>query len=155
MIPEDTDSKSVGFVITEGLWRSDLLSSSCCCSKLKKSNKELLYPLRFLVGNKSDLRGALSAGCQVHQERARSFARAHNMMFFETSAKSPPSKTLSGGQSRDEAPFQQDLVEDIVISMGAKLKRQKRPSAGDPPAYSGSFKVTSTRNPEKEPYVCC
>lgn len=107
------------------------------------------------MGNKSDLRGALSVGCQVHQERALSFARAHNMVFFETSAKSPPSKRGSDGRSREEAPFQQDLVEDIVVSMGAKLKRQKRPSAGDPPAYSSSFKVTSTRIPEKEPYVCC
>ncbi|XP_029707005.1 ras-related protein Rab-33B-like isoform X2 [Takifugu rubripes] len=110
---------------------------------------------RFLVGNKSDLRAALSLGCQVHQERALSFARAHNMMFFETSAKSPPSKMSRDGRGGEAAPFQQDSVEDVVTSMGARLKRQKRPSAGDPPAYSGSFKVTSTRIPEKEPYVCC
>lgn len=107
------------------------------------------------MGNKSDLRGALSLGCQVHQERALSFARAHNMMFFETSAKSPPSRMSRGGRGGEAAPFQQDSVEDVVTSMGARLKRQKRPSAGDPPAYSGSFKVTSTRIPEKEPYVCC
>lgn len=107
------------------------------------------------MGNKSDLRGPLGLGCQVHQERALSFARAHNMMFFETSAKSPPRKMLSDSQSLEEAPFQQDAVEDIVVSIGARLKRQKRPSAGTPPAYSGSFKVTSRRTPEKEAYMCC
>lgn len=107
------------------------------------------------MGTKSDLRGALAVGCQVHQERALSFARAHNMTFFETSAKSPPSKTWSGGGGGEEAPLQRDSAEDIVTCVGARLKRQKRPSAGDPPAYGGSFKVTGTRNPEKEPYVCC
>uniref|UniRef100_H3D473 RAB33B, member RAS oncogene family n=1 Tax=Tetraodon nigroviridis TaxID=99883 RepID=H3D473_TETNG len=81
---------------------------------------------RFLVGNKSDLRHPGGAGCQVNQERALSFARAHNMMFFQTSAKSPPRR---------------DAVEDIVLSVGAKLKRQRRPPAVNPPAYSGSFKV--------------
>lgn len=91
----------------------------------------------------------------MNQERALSFARAHNMMFFETSAKIPPRKMFSDGQSDGEAPFQQDAVEDIVTSVGAKLKRQKRPSAVTPPAYSGSFKVASKRIPEKEVWTCC
>lgn len=109
------------------------------------------------MGTKSDLRDPCGAGCQVNQERALSFARAHNMMFFETSAKIPPRKTFSDGQSDGEAPFQQDAVEDIVTSVGAKLKRQKRPCtpAVTPPAYSGSFKVASKRIPEKEVWTCC
>lgn len=117
-------------------------------------NKDSLYPLRFLVGNKSDLRDSRNAGYQVNQERALSFAKTHNMLFFETSAKSPPSKK-SGDQSHEEVPFQEDAVEDIVVCIGAKLKRQKRPSAVNSPVYSGSFKVTSRRIPEKEPYMCC
>lgn len=107
------------------------------------------------MGNKSDLRDPCSAGSQVNQERALSFARAHNMMFFETSAKSPPKTTFSNGQSEGKALFQQVSVEDIVMSVGAKLKRQKRPSAVNPLAYSGSFKVMSNMIPEKEPWICC
>lgn len=107
------------------------------------------------MGNKSDLREPCGAGCGVNQERALSFARAHNMMFFETSAKSPPRKPFSDGQSDGEALFQQVAVEDIAMCVGAKLKRQKRPSAVNPPAYSGSFKVASERLPEKEPWMCC
>lgn len=114
-----------------------------------------MFPLRFLVGNKSDLRDPRSAGSQVNQERALSFATAHNMMFFETSAKSPPRTTFSDGQSEGKAPFQQVSVEDIIVSVGAKLKRQKRPSAVNPLAYSGSFKVTSNMIREKEPWMCC
>lgn len=105
------------------------------------------------MGNKSDLRHPGGAGCQVNQERALSFARAHNMMFFQTSAKSPPRR--ASGPDDGEAPFQQDAVEDIVLSVGAKLKRQRRPPAVNPPAYSGSFKVTTKGIPEKEPWTCC
>lgn len=77
------------------------------------------------------------------------------MMFFETSAKSPPRKLFSDGHSDGEAPFQQVTVEDIAMCVGAKLKRQKRPSAVNSPAYSGSFKVASERISEKEPWMCC
>lgn len=107
------------------------------------------------MGNKSDLREPCGASCQVNQERALSFARAHNMMFFETSAKNPPRKTLSDGQSDSTVPFQQVAVEDIVMSVGAKLKRQRSPSAVNPPVYSGSFKVTSKGIPQKEAWMCC
>lgn len=107
------------------------------------------------MGNKSDLRDPRGAGCQVNQERALSFARAHNMTFFQTSAKSPPGRASGGGRGDgvgegEEAPFRQDAVEDIVLSVGAKLKRQKRP-----PAYGGSFQVASRGVPEKEPWLCC
>lgn len=107
------------------------------------------------MGTKSDLRDACSAGCQVNQERALSFARAHNMMFFETSAKNPPRKRFKDGRSEGEAPFQQDAVEDIVMSVGAKLKRQKRPSEASPPANGGSFTVAGRRIADKEPWTCC
>lgn len=114
----------------------------------------LLYLLRFLVGTKSDLRDPHGGACGVNQERALSFARAHNMTFFETSAKSPPGKKFRDGQS-EELRFQQDAVEDIVVSVGAKLKRQQRPSGADPPGYGDSFKVTRETAPEKEAWTCC
>lgn len=101
----------------------------------------LVFPLRFLVGNKSDLRDPRSAACQVNQERALSFAKA---------------MSLPGKRPRDwEAPLQQDTVEDIVLSVGAKLKRQTGPSGGNSPGYSGSIRVTSKEIPEKELWMCC
>lgn len=107
------------------------------------------------MGNKSDLRDPRSTDGQVSQELAVSFAKAHGMMFFETSAKSPPNKCLSGGRGDGEVPYQQDKVEDIVVAVGAKLKRQKKPSAANFPAYSGSFKVRNKKRAEKELWTCC
>ncbi|XP_070780536.1 ras-related protein Rab-33B-like [Enoplosus armatus] len=109
---------------------------------------------RFLVGNKSDLRDPRRTDGQVGQERAMSFATAHRMMFFETSAKSPPNKCTTGRRMGDgEVPYQQDKVEDIVVAVGAKLKRQKK--AANHLAYSGSFKVLNKKRPEKELWTCC
>ncbi|CAK6969813.1 ras-related protein Rab-33B-like [Scomber scombrus] len=110
---------------------------------------------RFLVGNKSDLRDLSRANDQVSQERAMSFAKAHSMMFFETSAKNPPNKHINRQQGDGQAPYQQDKVEDIVIAVGAKLKRQKKPSTANALAYSGSFKVLNKKRPEKEVWTCC
>uniref|UniRef100_A0A8C2WIS8 Uncharacterized protein n=1 Tax=Cyclopterus lumpus TaxID=8103 RepID=A0A8C2WIS8_CYCLU len=72
---------------------------------------------RFLVGNKGDLRDPSRTDGQVSQEQAMSFAKAHGMMCFETSAKNPPNKCGN------------DKVEDIVVALGVKLKRQKKPAA--------------------------
>ncbi|XP_028254997.1 ras-related protein Rab-33B-like [Parambassis ranga] len=112
---------------------------------------------RFLVGNKSDLRHPSRAHSQVSQERAMSFARAHGMMFFETSAKkSPKNCTVNGcGQSDGGTRYQQDKVDDIVTAVGAKLKRQKKPSVANSPTYTGSFKVTNKKGAEKEAWNCC
>ncbi|XP_041788993.1 ras-related protein Rab-33B-like [Chelmon rostratus] len=110
---------------------------------------------RFLVGNKSDLRDPRRTDGQVSQERAMSFAKAHGMMFFETSAKNPPNKCVSGQRGDGELPHQQDKVEDIVVAVGAKLKRQKKPSAANGPPCSGSFKVPNKKRPEKELWTCC
>lgn len=104
---------------------------------------------RFLVGNKTDLRDVIRADGLVSQEQAKNFAKTHNMMFFETSAK---------GTSRPrcvrEVPYQRDKVEDIVNAVGARLKRQKNPTAAYNPAYSGSFQVLNKKK-EKEMWSCC
>eukprot|EP00064_Thunnus_orientalis_P011609 superscaffoldBa00001689_g11640 len=110
---------------------------------------------RFLVGNKSDLRDRNRADGQVSQERAMSFAKTHSMMFFETSAKNPPNKHVNGRRGDGQALYQQDNVEDIVIAVGAKLKRQKKVLAANAPAYSSSFKVPNKKRPEKELWTCC
>ncbi|XP_038570310.1 ras-related protein Rab-33B-like [Micropterus salmoides] len=110
---------------------------------------------RFLVGNKSDLRDPHRTDGQVGQERAMSFAKAHGMMFFETSAKNPPNKCVTGRRGNGEVPYQQDKVEDIVVAVGAKLKRQKKPSAVNTLTYSGSFKLINKTNPKKELWTCC
>ncbi|XP_070839142.1 ras-related protein Rab-33B-like isoform X1 [Chaetodon trifascialis] len=110
---------------------------------------------RFLVGNKSDLRDLHRADDQVSQERAMSFAKAHGMMFFETSAKNPPNKYMSGQRGDGEVPYQQDKVEDIIVAVGAKLKRQKKSSEASSPPHSGSFKIPNKKRPEKELWVCC
>lgn len=110
---------------------------------------------RFLVGNKSDLRDPRRTDSQVSQEQAMSFAKAHSMMFFETSAKNPPDKCVSSQRGDGKAAYQQNKVEDIAVAVGAKLKRQKKPSAANPPAYGGSFKVTNKKRPEKELWPCC
>lgn len=112
-------------------------------------------PPRFLVGNKNDLRDPCRIEGQVSQERAISFAKAHNMMFFETSAKNPPKKCVSGRRSDGEVSYQQDKVEDIVAAIGAKLKRQKRPSAANAPVHNGSFKILNKKRPDKEMWTCC
>lgn len=76
------------------------------------------------------------------------------MMFFETSAKSPPNQSLSGVWGDGEVLLQQDKVEDIVVAVGAKVKRQKTLSAANSPAYSDSFKVNKIKT-EKEVWMCC
>ncbi|XP_029296327.1 ras-related protein Rab-33B-like [Cottoperca gobio] len=109
---------------------------------------------RFLVGNKSDLRDPSRAEAQVSQEWAMSFSKAQGMMFFETSAKNSPNKCGKGRQSGGEVPYQQDKVEDIVVAVGAKLKRLKKPSVASAPA-NGSFKILNKKRPEKELWTCC
>ncbi|XP_070684468.1 ras-related protein Rab-33B-like [Pempheris klunzingeri] len=110
---------------------------------------------RFLVGNKSDLRDLCRADSQVSQEQAMSFAKAHSMMFLETSAKSPPNKCVSSRRGDREVVYQHDNAEDIVMAVGAKLKRQKKPSAATGPSYSGTFKVLNKKKPEKDLWTCC
>lgn len=112
-------------------------------------------PPRFLVGNKSDLRDPRRVEGQVSQEQAISFAKAHNMMFFETSAKNPPNKCVSGRRRDGEVSYQQDKVEDIVAAVGAKLRRQKRPSAANALVHNGSFKIPNKKRPDKEMWICC
>lgn len=107
---------------------------------------------RFLVGNKSDLRDPGRADRQVNQQRAVSFAKSHGMIFFETSAKIPPNNHSKTPQR--EGTFQQDKIEDIVLTVAGKLKRQKKPSITNT-ACNGSFKVTSKKRPEKESWSCC
>lgn len=111
--------------------------------------------LRFLVGNKNDLRDRSRASAMVSQSRAISFAKAHSMLFFETSAKKPPNKQVNRQQGDGQAPYQQDKVEDIVIAVGAKLKRQKKLLTANPLTYSGSFKVLNKKTAEKEVWTCC
>ncbi|KAM9363881.1 ras-related protein Rab-33B-like [Symphorus nematophorus] len=110
---------------------------------------------RFLVGNKSDLRDPHRTDSQVSQEQAVSFAKAHSMMCFETSAKNPPNKSVSGRQGDREVLYRQNKVEDIVVAVAAKLKRQKKPSGANALTYSGSFKLLNKKRPEKEPWFCC
>uniref|UniRef100_A0A3Q3RCP7 Uncharacterized protein n=1 Tax=Monopterus albus TaxID=43700 RepID=A0A3Q3RCP7_MONAL len=112
---------------------------------------------RFLVGNKSDLRDPSRTEGQVSQERAMSFSKAHGMMFFETSAKNPP--VTCGTRRRDdgEVLYQQHSVEDIVVAVGAKLKRHKQTSAAaaNTLSYSGSFKLLNKKRAEKDLWSCC
>ncbi|XP_074484834.1 ras-related protein Rab-33B-like [Sebastes fasciatus] len=109
---------------------------------------------RFLVGNKSDLRDPSGTDGQVSQERATSFAKAHGMPSFETSAKNSPNKWGNSRGGDGEVPFQQDNVEDIVFAVGAKLKRQKIPLVANASMH-GSFKVLNKKRPEKELWTCC
>ncbi|KAM4750825.1 ras-related protein Rab-33B-like [Anableps anableps] len=109
---------------------------------------------RFLIGNKSDLRDASRTDCQVSQELAMNFAKAHGMVFFETSAKNPPEKRINGRRGEGEERFQQSKVEDIVTAVGTTLKRHKTPLTANSPAYSGSFKVHRKKQ-EKELWTCC
>ncbi|XP_061535723.1 ras-related protein Rab-33B-like [Phycodurus eques] len=105
---------------------------------------------RFLVGNKTDLRDVVNADGLVSQEQAIKFAKTHNMMFFETSA-----KYTSGRRGVAEAPYQRDKVEDVVNAVGGRLKRQQSPSAAYNLAYSGSFKVFNKKTEDKEMWRCC
>uniref|UniRef100_A0A3B5M3C3 Uncharacterized protein n=1 Tax=Xiphophorus couchianus TaxID=32473 RepID=A0A3B5M3C3_9TELE len=89
---------------------------------------------KFLIGNKSDLRDVGRTDCHVSQELAMNFAKAHGMVFFETSAKNLK-------------------VEDIVSAVGMMLKKHKTLMANSP-AYSGSFKIHRKKQ-EKEPWTCC
>ncbi|XP_034544512.1 ras-related protein Rab-33B-like [Notolabrus celidotus] len=108
---------------------------------------------RFLVGNKSDLRDPRRTEGQVSQDLAMGFAKANRMLFFETSAKNPPNKCVTVGQGDGDVPYQQDKLEDIVVALGGKLKRQKKVSAHTS-AYTGSFNV-SRKRAEKEQWACC
>ncbi|XP_069573902.1 ras-related protein Rab-33B-like [Brachyistius frenatus] len=112
---------------------------------------------RFLIGNKGDLRDPGAADCQVSRERALSFAKAHGMTFFETSAKNPipPAKCANGRRGDRAAPCQLHKMEDIVAAVGAKLKRQKRPYVGNAAAYSGSIRLSHKKRPEKDMWTCC
>ncbi|XP_034405391.1 ras-related protein Rab-33B-like [Cyclopterus lumpus] len=109
---------------------------------------------RFLVGNKGDLRDPSRTDGQVSQEQAMSFAKAHGMMCFETSAKNPPNKCGNVRRGDGEVLYQQDKVEDIVVALGVKLKRQKKPAAANTSTH-GSFKVMNKKRPEKELWTCC
>lgn len=84
-----------------------------------------------------------------------SFAKAHGMMFFETSAKNLQMKRVNGQRGDREVSYQQDKVEDIIIAVGAKLKRQKKPSATTALTHSGSFKLLNKKKTEKEQWTCC
>lgn len=83
-----------------------------------------------------------------------SFAKAHSMRLFETSAKNPPDKHPKKRQGDGKTPYQQDKVEHIVLAVGAMLKRQKKPSAANMQAQSSSFKLLN-KKAEKEPWTCC
>lgn len=109
---------------------------------------------RFLVGNKSDLRDPFCSDSQVSQERALSFSKAGNMMFFETSAKNS-STASSGSGSNGKVQYQQHQIEDIVVSVAAKLKRQRRTSIVNSPSQNGSFRIGNRKTPEKEAWTCC
>ncbi|KAK7929693.1 hypothetical protein WMY93_006088 [Mugilogobius chulae] len=109
---------------------------------------------RFLVGNKSDLRDPSRAEEQVNQQKAISFAKFHRMMFFETSAKLSPNRLSKMQQAKNgEAPFQQDQIEDIVLTVAEKLKRHK--TISNISVCNGSFKVSSKKGGEKEGWSCC
>lgn len=108
---------------------------------------------RFLVGNKSDLRDPSRADRQVNQQKAISFAKSHGIMFFETSAKIPPTKLSRASQRAGEVPFQLDRIEDIVLTVAGRLKRHK--SVNNISVCNGSFKVTSKKIVEKEGWSCC
>ncbi|XP_030005267.1 ras-related protein Rab-33B-like isoform X2 [Sphaeramia orbicularis] len=110
---------------------------------------------RFLVGNKSDLRGPHRADAQVSQQHAMSFAKAHRMMFFETSAKNPPNKHLNRQHNDQDLLYQQNMVEDIVLAIGSKLKRQRKPSTTNLPICNRSFRIPNKKRPEKEVWNCC
>ncbi|XP_054635922.1 ras-related protein Rab-33B-like [Dunckerocampus dactyliophorus] len=110
---------------------------------------------RFLVGNKSDLRDVTDSDEQVSQEQALRFARAHHMMFFETSAKKAADKHPNGPRGAGEFPHWCDTVEDIVNAVGARLKRQKKAGAANMATYSGSFKLLNKNREEKEVWTCC
>lgn len=109
---------------------------------------------RFLVGNKSDLRDPRCSDSQVSQERAVSFSKARNMMFFETSAKNPPNACSNVGPD-GKVLYQQHQVEDIVVAVAAKLKRQRKTSIVNSPSQNGSFKIVNRKTPEKEAWTCC
>ncbi|KAM9313990.1 ras-related protein Rab-33B-like [Pholidichthys leucotaenia] len=109
---------------------------------------------RFLIGNKSDLRDSIRTD-QVSQEWAKSFAKTHSMMFFETSAKNPPKRCASRHRGSGKVLFQQDNVEDIVADIGLVLKRQKKASVANSLGYSGSFKLVNKKKVEKETLNCC
>uniref|UniRef100_A0A8C6SZC8 Ras-related protein Rab-33B n=1 Tax=Neogobius melanostomus TaxID=47308 RepID=A0A8C6SZC8_9GOBI len=111
------------------------------------------FLLRFLVGNKSDLRVPTRADHQVNQQTAISFAKSHGMMFFETSAKIPPNRLSKASQRAGQTPIQLHQIEDIVLTVAGKLKRHK--SVNYSSVCNGSFKVTSKKIAEKESWSCC
>lgn len=109
---------------------------------------------RFLVGNKSDLRDPRCSDSQVSQERAVSFSRARNMMFFETSAKNLSNASSNDGSGK-KVQYQQHQVEDIVVAVAAKLKRQRKSSIVNVPSQNGSFRIGNRKPPQKETWTCC
>ncbi|XP_076001662.1 ras-related protein Rab-33B-like [Genypterus blacodes] len=116
---------------------------------------------RFLVGTKCDLRDPSRAEQQVCQQQAISFAKAHRMTFFETSAKNPPNGRASGRGGRrrlsvKEASYQQNKVEDIGVAVAAKLKRQKKTTvAANTTAYNDSISISARKGAEKDAWNCC
>ncbi|XP_033824767.1 ras-related protein Rab-33B-like [Periophthalmus magnuspinnatus] len=108
---------------------------------------------KFLVGNKSDLRDPSRANQQVNQQTAMSFAKAHGMMCFETSAKISPNKLSKMSQKEEKVPIKQDQIEDIVLTVAGKLKRHT--TINNISVCNGSFKVTSKKGAEKESWSCC
>ncbi|KAM8842606.1 ras-related protein Rab-33B-like [Synchiropus picturatus] len=105
---------------------------------------------RFLVGNKSDLRNHSNPMGQVSQELAMSFAKVHNMMFFETSAK----QAVAQFPHVHREAYHQHSVEDVVIAVGAKLKGQKTVSAMQSPQHNSSFKIMDKKSVENT-WSCC
>ncbi|XP_030643595.1 ras-related protein Rab-33B-like [Chanos chanos] len=94
---------------------------------------------RILVGNKSDL--VSTARVAVSAEQARRFADAHDMQFYQTSAK---------GHHGDQ-------VEAVFMMLAHRLKRQ-RPLGGAcfpmKAATTSSFKIPQKNKPEKEKWSC-
>lgn len=80
-----------------------------------------------------------------------SFAKAHGMTFFETSAKNPLKRQVGRRRGDREVLYRQDAVEDIVTAVGTALKKHKGPLTAN---YSGSFRVNK-KIPEKAQWTCC
>lgn len=76
------------------------------------------------------------------------------MMFFETSAKNSPNAYSNVGPD-GKVLYQQHQVEDIVVAVAAKLKRQRKTSIVNSPSQNGSFKIVNRKTPEKEAWTCC
>lgn len=133
-------------------WKVAVNGQSWCIISVSYLYFCLLF--RFLVGNKSDLRDPRCSESQVSQERAVSFSRARNMMFFETSAKNLSNASSNDGSGK-KVQYQQHQVEDIVVAVAAKLKRQRKSSIVNVPSQNGSFRIGNRKTPQKETWTCC